>query len=888
MDGGHRRDRIRAGPSHRTLIALLLAGCQAIVLLARSPNDTLRIPSRPALGGLVVRPAFEGLETLPPATRLVTAPGDTDRLFVLAQDGRVFAISGTPPHRVSTFLDLRDRVRNESECGLLGVAFHPAWRENGWIYVFYSTDLPTEEGQLLHQRVARFQIDPADPNRVLPDSERPMISQLDPGTEHNGGDLRFGPDGYLYVSLGDGGGAFDMFGNSQHVQKDFFSGILRIDVDSRATNPEPNPHPAVHAGTYRIPRDNPLVGRSTFFQQVLDPGRVRSEFHAVGLRNPYRMAFDLVSGRLFATDVGQNRREEINRIEPGGNYGWIIFEGSVAWPFGILDEPYSPPLHEYEHEGGRVAITGGTWYHGNEFPDLKGSFVFADLGGPVGAMSLDGAGQPSVRWIAAHPGITDVEVGPSGDGIYFTTISGGPVMRLALEVREGPRIPARLSETGIFADLATLRPNPGIEPYEVALPFWSDGAVKRRWFSLPQPDLQIGFHPTKHWGFPAGSLWVKHFEMQSEGGNTPPLRIETRVLVCSGGGNEVWGATYRWNREQTDADLVPDSGLDETLMITRGGKPVPQRWRYPAQMECLRCHNASAGGVLGFGTAQLNREVERGGGGTPLRINQIQWLVDEGYIANPPRGTAHLPVLADAGDESWSLDYRVHSYLSVNCASCHHTGGPTRAQWTAALEVPLNRSGLVGSLALNNLQDIYALKPTFLVAPGDLEGSSVYRRIAESAPYHMPPLATHVLDTSAALLMRRWIQESLPGRDFTYSQWSQSRRKIDPDADLRPDADPDGDGLPNEMEFLLGESPVAPSTAWRPTLIGGPGNWRMRFLRRANLRFEVQSATMVDGPWATVESPENRWVVGLTDATIEVPLPSSSSVQYFRVLVEGP
>lgn len=878
-------------------IAKLLLLCVRVVLvsvyvdftlLARSPNESVRIPLRPALQRYGVRPAFVGAETLPPATRLSKAPGDTHRLFVLGQEGRVFVITDSDGVRMSTFLDLRDRVRADSECGLLGMAFHPRWKENGWVYVFYSTDLQSTEGPLLHQRVSRFRVAPTDPNRALPDSEQPLISQRDPGPDHNGGDLRFGPDGYLYISLGDGGGAFDTFGHSQHVQKDFFSGILRIDVDRLETNLEPNAHPAIHAGTFRVPRDNPLVGLQSYFRQDLEPGLVRSEFYAVGLRNPFRMAFDPASGRLFSTDVGQNRREEINLIQPGGNYGWILFEGTIPWPFAVLDEPYSAPLYEYEHEGGKVSITGGTWYHGTEYPDLRGSFVFADLGGPIGSMVLDEAGRPSVRWIAEHPGITDVEVGPGGDGLFFSTISGGSPMRLTLEIREGPPIPARLSQTGLFSDLKTLRPNPGIEPYEVTVPFWSDGALKKRWFSLPQLDHQIGFHATKPWGFPAGSLWIKHFEMPSESPGSPPLRIETRVLVCSGSGNQVWGASYRWNQDQADAELVPDSGMDETLRVSQGGKIVPQRWRFPSRSECTRCHNESAGGILGFVTAQLNRDVHPGGSEGRPKMNQIQWLIDEGYIANPPRSVGHLAALAGAFDDSWSLDYRVHSYLAVNCAYCHHAGGSLRTQWSGALEVPLNESGLVGSLALNNLQDIYAINPTFLVAPGDLQASSVYRRISDDAPYHMPPLATFVPDTSGIDLVKRWIQDSLPNREFTYGQWSNAVLKIHPGADFSRQADPDGDGLANELEFLIGESPANPAVAWRPSLVGVPGELRLRFTRKANLRFEVQSASESSGPWSTVETAENRWFIGTSDEPVEVPLPSSTQSQYFRVRVVGP
>jgi glucose/arabinose dehydrogenase/mono/diheme cytochrome c family protein len=864
---------------------LLLVGLFCLQSKAeRVTNQTLNLPLQPERRSFALEAAFLGVQPIL-ATTAVSAPGDTNRLFILEKNGQLLVITNLSQPTTSKFLDLTSKTAIDSESGLLGMAFHPQWKSNGSFFIFYSTVITHEGVTGLHQRVSRFQIDPQNPNAALPDSEKPLISQFDPDAAHNAGDLAFGPDGYLYISLGDGGGAFDSFKNSQDIQKDFFSGILRVDVDNRPESLLPNSHPAIHSGSYRVPPSNPFLNITTFFQQNLDPSKVRTEFYAIGLRNPFRIEFDPATGTLWANDVGQNRREEIDLIEPGANYGWIIFEGSVPWPYQILDEPYKKPVFEYEHELGKIAITGGLWYHGTQFPELTGSYIFADLGGPVGALTLSPSGSASVRWIANQPGITDVMLNPQTGEILFTTINDGVIRKLVRVVQEGPPIPPFLSQTGIFRDLAQLRPNPGVEPYSINVPFWSDNAIKTRWFCLPKPDLKIEFAATAPWQTPESAVWVKHFELNTDQDDpNQRRRVETRVLVRSGSGHKLWGATYRWNEAQTDAELVPEEGMDENILVREGDLIRIQKWRYPGRDECLNCHNEAAGGILGFNSAQLNLDLSDGIPPT----NQLGKFLAAGYFNVSSLPLESLPRLADKNDSRWSLDYRVHSYLAANCANCHRPGGPTRATWDGRIATPLPDSGLVGHLALNNLNDLFAITPTYLVLPGNTAASALFRRIAEMAPYHMPPLGTTVLDQAAIQLLGDWITNSLPNRAFTFSTWTNDWVKSNPTLDLAKSSDPDGDGLSNELEFLLQESPIDPNREWKPELVGAPGAWRLKFIRKANLRFDVQWSTEITNPWATVETPSNRWFVSSVDETVEVTLPSTPETAFYRILVYGP
>lgn len=257
-------------------------------------------------------------------------------------------LSGTPAK--SVFMDLTGRVDSSgSERGLLGLAFHPNYDSNGYLYVFYTAD-----GGTPRNRISRFTVT-ANPNVGDTTSELILIDQLDQNQYHNAGALHFGPDGYLYASFGDEGGGNDQFDNTQQIDKDFFSSIIRIDVDKRVGNLEPNAHPSVPLdggiARYSVPADNPFVGATHFNgEAIADVSQIRTEFYIVGLRNPFRFSIDPITARLFLGDVGQNAREEIHLAGAGDNCGWKYREGTIANPANVGTPPagfsYIDPIFE--------------------------------------------------------------------------------------------------------------------------------------------------------------------------------------------------------------------------------------------------------------------------------------------------------------------------------------------------------------------------------------------------------------------------------------------------------------------------------------------------------------------------------------------------------------
>jgi glucose/arabinose dehydrogenase len=288
---------------------------------------------------------------------LLTHAGDgSNRVFVGIQQGIVHVFPNDPAvKQTRIFLDLHERVAysdKTNEEGFLGLAFHPRYRENGEFFVFYTLRTPR-----LTNVVSRFRVSHDDPNRADPSSEQELLRFSRPFWNHDGGTLCFGPDGYLYVAVGDGGDAGDPFNNGQNL-KSPLAKILRIDVDRK--DPGKN---------YAVPPDNPFVNRPD----------ARPETWAYGLRNVWRMAFDRKTGTLWAADVGQNLYEEINLIVKGGNYGWKLREG--LHPFGKDGSGPRPdlidPIWEYHHDIGR-SVTGGLVYRGTRLPELAGAYLYGD------------------------------------------------------------------------------------------------------------------------------------------------------------------------------------------------------------------------------------------------------------------------------------------------------------------------------------------------------------------------------------------------------------------------------------------------------------------------------------------------------------------------------
>ncbi|MBX3731783.1 MAG: PQQ-dependent sugar dehydrogenase [Verrucomicrobiae bacterium] len=688
---------------------------------------------------------------------LAVPPGRTNELFVVERAGRIFAITNLASPTLTVFLDLRSRTFTAGECGMTGLAFHPNYAANRTFFVFYT---PTNQARgRMENTVVRFQTDPTNPWRALPASEQELFAQHDTNDVHQAGDLHFGPDGYLYVALGDGGWSTG-WSNVQRIDRDFFSGILRLDVDQRPGSLAPNPHPAV-VGGYRIPPDNPFIGTTSFAGSAVNPAAVRTEFWAVGMRNPFRFSFDSATGHLYATDIGNVTREEINRVVRGGNYGSDRYEGSVQLKTPTPGVTYRPPLYEYGRSGGDpnfqgICVIGGVVYRGTRHPELIGRYVFGDYGtrhiwaldpgqpsGPGVTRLLTASGAPISFFV--HPGTGDLLVVERNG-------STGRISRLQrTEGGGGPALPQTLSATGVFADLRSLEAREGMLPYEVNLPFWSDHAVKYRWFFLQDPSAVITRDATDRWSFPAGTVWVKHFELDLVRGNPATRRrLETRFLVKTAGG--AYGITYRWRPDGTDADLVPEGGSDETILIQDGGVFRGQHWRYPGRAECMVCHNGTAGEVLGFSTRQLNRSVLVGG--TP--INQLTALGNLGVLQPPHSHPETLTRLAPPGDLTSSLEHRFRSYLDVNCAYCHLPGGVGRGLWDGRLETAFHEAGIVNGAVLEDL----GINGARVIAPNQLTQSMIWHRISQMGDRHMPPLATSELNAEGMELVREFVGES--------------------------------------------------------------------------------------------------------------------------------
>src|SRR5436190_5862000 len=402
--------------------------------LQRFKNTTLtNFPPVPPQQGYQIVNIFPPSLGLTNPVCITSPPGETNRLFILERGindniGKIVVITNLANPTRTVFMTLP--VLSDVESGLLGLAFHPGYATNGYFYVFYTRSLTTSQGSGRHQRIARFTTVPPDANVASSGTELPLITQFDTQANHNGGDLQFGPDGYLYATVGDEGLQYNGDFNAQIITNRFFSAVLRLDVDQRPGNLLPNPHPA-STTNYFVPIDNPFVGVTSFNGQNFSLTSVRTEFYAIGFRNPWRMSFDRVSGTLYLGDVGQDRYEEVDIITKGGNYGWSYYEGLHLTPPlypgkpGIFANPppgLIMPIQEYPHSGGPSgyngnAVIGGVVYRGARLSQLYGAYIFSDNGsGSVWMLRYDGTNTVPFQNIAQAAGPSAFGIDPrNGD-----------------------------------------------------------------------------------------------------------------------------------------------------------------------------------------------------------------------------------------------------------------------------------------------------------------------------------------------------------------------------------------------------------------------------------------------------------------------------------------
>src|ERR1041385_5028188 len=520
------------------------------------------------------------------ALGITSVPG-TSKLVVWEREGRIWSFTNDPSASSKALvLDISNQCQGWDDSGLLNLAFHPGFATNRYVFLYYTwvtpgtvvgnpNTRPTEyvPGKY-HDRLSRFTLDAN--NVAIPGSELVFVDQTGDSVWHNGSGMFFHPtNGFLYWTDGD-----DERSPTQIINQNLLSGVFRIDVDMRGgsiSHPIPRQPQNGTTANYYIPNSNPFVGQAG----------VLEEFYGLGLRSPHRMTYDAASDRIFIADVGNSAREEIDVIEPsdppGANFQWSVIEGVG----GDLTPPYvgsnKRPILDYTHASGDgYAVIGGYVYRGAQFAaDLGGKYIFGD-NVTRNIWALDESTTPASKILLCvmprGPGVNSGSdyLGLSSFGLdqngelYLCQMGnlGGRIYKLA---RSGPPpasrpMPTLLSQTGVFQDLANLTPSPRLIPYTVNSPLWSDAALKQRWLALPTNTL-IHFASTGEWTFPNGSVFVKHFSLQTNETNPNLLRrLETRLLVRDTNGT-AYGVTYKWRPDNSDADLLTNS-LSEDILIT--------------------------------------------------------------------------------------------------------------------------------------------------------------------------------------------------------------------------------------------------------------------------------------------------------------------------------
>lgn len=835
------------------------------------------LPAEPPATALMIEDAFPGI-TFDSPHDFCSVPGDSGKLLVTEGDGRVFMLSGiTGPSPVKTqILNITSQVDHDNnEFAMKGIAAHPDWASNGYIYVAYNSTAGTV-------RLSRFTCQTTAPYSAS--AELILIDQANAGIFHNIGTCEFGSDGYLYVGFGDEGTQEDGYDNSQHIDKDLWSCIIRIDVDKKSGNLEPTadtdiPRDGGGKAHFSVPADNPFVGATSFNGIPLNPANVRTEIYVTGQRNPWQFSPEDLDAdgsvdEIWIGDVGRGDREEVGVYTAGQNGGWAWREGSAS---GIRSgqlingaseaaATLTEPLWDYPHGGGALqgnSIIGGFIYRGAALPELAGKYIFADyVSGNIWSLERT-LPAPTITRLAGEVAIVALTTDPATGDILLLDRGNnglnqgvGSIKRLALGTVD-TSFPQTLSQTNFFADLNDLTPNPGGIPYTPNLRFWSDFAEKSRWFLLNDTADTVSYFQNTPWTFPVGMVWVKHFDYPTEWetftrtisgqsvtdrrplANSPRRRLETRFLVRSASGS--YGVSYRWNNlnsgSQTEAFIADNNGESFNIDITIDGQPTTRPWEIPSRSSCLTCHTPEAGHALSFNTRQLNAP----GAIAEMPGNFISLLDAAGYLTGLTDDPTKLPRHLRPDENTYSLEARVRSYLDVNCAYCHQASGTGGGTWDGRAHLSLAQTGLINGRPV----DAPIGPSDLLVTPGYAHSSILYNRTAAANGYsRMPPIATNEIDFEGTQLLADWITGEVQPHT-SYAQWRMAWFGDDASPEGAPGANPDDDPGDNEFEWLTNTNPNNPASHWQPVLrieensvaldFSGLGNRSLRILHSENL-----------------------------------------------------
>jgi uncharacterized repeat protein (TIGR03806 family) len=705
----------------------------------RPSNTTCLAWDRPSSDDTISTSRYTNLTFAAPVAMLqAPPPAGSSRWFVVEKAGVVRTFPATNATTSTVFVDINGRVDDGGEQGLLGMAFHPNFPTDPRVFLSYNNE---SSGRV--SRISAFRT--LDNGATLdPGTEQILLTVTQPAAEsnHKGGNIAFGPDGMLYIGLGDGGGGGDQHGNPGNGQRltTMLGKMLRINI---GTDPM--------GTTYTVPTDNPFFNSGNPGDKCPAAGRASGtcpEIYAYGFRNPWRWSFDRGGNHeLWVADVGQGLWEEVDIVTAGGNYGWRCREGahdfnsggtSGCGAGGLID-----PVAEYDHSVGN-SITGGYVYRGTQSSGLAGRYLFADFGsGRIWAWIAESAPAPREPTALLSTGLNISSFGQANDGeLYIVDYSGGTLRHI--NFTSGPvtnPAPNNLSQTGCVVASNPQQPASGMIPYAINAPFWSDGADKERWLALPNGQ-SITVRTDDDWDFPNRSVLMKNFRVGTR-------LIETRLLMRHPDGT--WGGfTYEWNTQQTDATLVEGGAVRD---IGNG-----QNWIFPSETQCLDCHTDAARRALGLETAQLNRTFAYTQAGRTA--NELATLSHIGLLSPPISDSTTQPVMTDPLDTTASLTNRARAYLHTNCSQCHRPGGPTPSTMDLRDTTALNATNACN--VAPTAGDLGIGANARLIAPGSAANSIVVNRAGRRDSNGMPPLGSNRVDTDGVALLTQWIN-SLTG-----------------------------------------------------------------------------------------------------------------------------
>ena len=706
------------------------------------PNNTTCLAGEEPSVSIATQAVFAGLGNFSSPILMLQEPASSARWYVVQQGGLVYDFDNQPTVTTKrVFIDLTPAVAGAvgGEEGLLGMAFHPGWpTTDSRVYFSYTAN---NAGQHV-SRIVEYRT--TDGGQTADATTARVILQINqPETNHNGGNIAFGPDGFLYIGFGDGGGGGDAHGSIGNGQRlsTLLGKILRIDVDG-----------TTGATPYAIPDGNPYKYASGTTPNAVCNNDAWAftqncpEIYAYGFRNPWRWSFDKDTGELWVGDVGQNQWEEVDRVVVGGNYGWRCYEGNHTYnaTCGTHAASVIPPIAEYDHSSGNIAITGGYVYRGSAIPSLVGHYVFGDYGsGTIWQIPRDT--QPTLPVTTGlNSGLNISAFAQGADGELYAVDLNGSLRQLVAGGQSAGSIATQLSQTGCVMPTDPTQPVAGVIPYAPNAPFWSDGAVKTRYLALPN-GTRITVGTDGDFDLPNGTVLVKNFRLGSR-------LVETRLLMHHDNGQ--WaGYTYEWNAAGTDATRVV------------GGKTANvngQTWLFPSESQCLLCHTTAAGRSLGLTLAQLNGDLQYAA--TGRTANQLTTLDAIGVLTPALTQTPDmLPAMPDPFGTAGTPGERARAYLDTNCAQCHRPGGPTNIDMDLRYTTPLSQTNACDVTPVRDLGIANARRiATTMSGANPAARSLVVHRPALTDADSMPPFQPRVVDAAGVQLLTDWVN-SLTG-----------------------------------------------------------------------------------------------------------------------------